>query len=482
MKQSALLVFTILSVAVSSGLTAAVTTNAFYVATDGSDSKPGTLASPFATLSRCQEAMRASRTNKTCYIRAGNYHPPVTGNYCVYGHSAGSSIGLGPMDSGETWSYYPPDGYGSAVLDGQSTAGGSGKSGGNGTGCAFGDNNAASVTINGLQFENYQFSAFWGHGASSLTFVNNTVHNLTSAIWVAAGVALVDSPDSVVRNNYFYDLAYVGVGLWEANGNNGGESNTTIANNVVINSCTWPAVSGGGNDQNGGDCGAIYIARQMSPSRTNIRIMNNYVRDVNMSSNGAGNSGHCCAMGIYLDDGASNVTVSGNVTAGKISACFHIHGGNDNVIKGNICDLDHSGSQSILFFQPDKHRFPMTGNVFANNIVISDSSDEGRGYAGGLTPNRMMIRDNSYFNYGGRSIRSSGIAGAGSDTNPKYENPHFNCWTYSLDSGSPVYHPPVNFPHQPENWGQPGFWGPPGFLIPHTGTPPSGCRGPSRQS
>jgi len=482
LKHPALIILIVSCIAPGWAQTATVTTKAFYVATDGNDTNPGTLAKPFVTLARCQAAMRASGTTKTCYIRAGTYRPPVAGGNCLWGHSAGSSIGLGPMDRGETWSYYPPDGYGSAVLNGQSTLGASGKSGGNGTGCAFGDNNATNITINGLQFEDYQFSAFWGHFASSLTFVNNTVHNLTSAVWVAGGVALVDSPSSVVRNNYFYDIAYIGVGLWQANGANEGDSNTTIGNNAIINSCTWPAVSGGGNDQNGGDCSALYVNKGASRfEAVNIRLMYNYVRDVNSSSNGTGDFGYCCAVGIYLDDGASNVTASGNVTAGKISGCFHLHGGNNNVIKGNICDLDHTASQTIVVFAWDKHKFPMTGNVFANNIVIADSSGEGLGYGGGSAPNRMTIQGNAYYNYGGRSIKWTGRAATGSDTKPTYVNPQLSCWTYSLADDSPASKSPVNFPPQPANWGQPGFWGPPGFVIPHSGTPPSGCNSPFHQ-
>ena len=37
-------------------------TSAFYVATNGSDSNPGTFSAPFATLTKAQAAMRANRT------------------------------------------------------------------------------------------------------------------------------------------------------------------------------------------------------------------------------------------------------------------------------------------------------------------------------------------------------------------------------------------------------------------------------------
>ncbi|MGB6026025.1 MAG: hypothetical protein WBG40_12585, partial [Candidatus Sulfotelmatobacter sp.] len=49
--------------------------NGFYVAPNGNDNNPGTLAQPFATLGKAQSAMRASSSIKTTYIRAGLYKP-----------------------------------------------------------------------------------------------------------------------------------------------------------------------------------------------------------------------------------------------------------------------------------------------------------------------------------------------------------------------------------------------------------------------
>jgi hypothetical protein len=78
----------------------------FYVGTNGSDSNAGTLDAPLASLGKCQTAMQNS-TVKTCYIRVGTYTPAATGTGC-YGAVA---LILGNSDVGETWSYYPPDGY-----------------------------------------------------------------------------------------------------------------------------------------------------------------------------------------------------------------------------------------------------------------------------------------------------------------------------------------------------------------------------------
>ena len=112
---------------------------AFYVATNGNDGNPGTLASPFATLARAQTAMRNSSTVKTTYVRGGTY------NFTTM-------LTLTQADNGETWSYYPLDGYNSAILDATNMAF---------SYCAQSGNNAmilvegANITINGLKLQNF---------------------------------------------------------------------------------------------------------------------------------------------------------------------------------------------------------------------------------------------------------------------------------------------------------------------------------------
>ncbi len=62
-----------------------------------------------------------------------------------------------------------------------------------------------------------------------------------------------------MKNNYMYNLAYTGTELLTRSECPGGNSDIVVSGNVIENSCTWPAVAGFGNDQNGGDCGAIYL-------------------------------------------------------------------------------------------------------------------------------------------------------------------------------------------------------------------------------
>jgi hypothetical protein len=445
----------------------------FYVAPNGNDSNPGTLERPFATLTKAQSAMRASSSVKTTYVRAGVYKPePVAKASCMNGDKSSASVDLRGLDAGETWSYYPPDGYNSAILDGQSTEGNSARAGGNGTGCAFSGYKLSNIQIIGLQFQNYLYSAFWVNTGTQLVFNENIVHHLTAAAWGAGAVSAVCAPGTIVKNNYIYDVAYTGTELQTRADCSGGISGDVVSGNIIENSCTWPATPGYGNDQNGGDCGAIYFDDKISPASTEIQVVNNYVRDVNISSRGAGNNGKngkggCCAIGVYLDDGTSNVTVTGNVIGGIASACFHLHGGDNNSIKNNICDLANSDYQSIAVYQQSKAQHEMAGNSFTNNIVVSGSRSGGSGFAGYQSPpNPLAISSNLYFNCsGGSKLKSSGTSGAGNDSSPLFENPHLSGWTYDISDESSTSK--ISFEKIEGNWG------PPGLTLPQQGTPPS---------
>lgn len=331
---------------------------AFYIATGGSDSNPGTLAAPFATLTAARTAMRNSSTKKTTYIRAGTYSPAAQTSTC----GGTAAIQLNSSDIGETWSYYPPDGPGTAILDGGSTADLNGLFIGF---CIDGGSNG--VVIDGLQMQRYQFGMIQVYDPN-VTIRNSTFHDYThngnnGAINIGGSTA----QNASVLNNYIYNARERGITAGPCFSNcGGGINNLLIQGNYVQNSCT-----------NEPDCGAIYIVDFQTPRSSNIRILNNYVRDVYTTTGGG--------RGIYLDDGTSGVTATGNIVAGANCCCIQIHGSSNDVFTGNLCDMATKSSASIVLSQNGDvgsggNNGP--GNVFQNNIVISGMSSSGVGYDG----------------------------------------------------------------------------------------------------
>ena len=459
---------------------------AFYVATNGSDSNAGTLASPFATLGKCQTAMEGSSSIKTCYIRAGTYQPASPGGGCS---SNNVMLNLSsPSDNGETYSYYPPDGVASAVLNGGASSASTGIDG-----ICIG---AANVTIDGLTLQNLQSMGItaW-FSAGPVVIENNIIHDTYYQPFVAA-IKNQSTPNVTVVHNYIYHVASNGISGHNCIGGYGNcnipFTNFTVEYNVIQDYCY--------NDY---DCGAVEGQDTDSPRTTGILYAYNWIEDGDLEgagppvNDGSGTGG---GRAIYLDDGTSNATIKGNIVTGKNNLCGQIHGGTDNTWVNNICDMQPPAADQnvgntgeyILYPQNDGLS-NMSGNSYANSIIIASDPGGGFGYSGdGSAPTPVGISNNAYHNYAGGSSGSCYSGGiyycggnGGTDASPQSISNLFNAcpsngadsWSFLLNSNSPALSSPVSFP-QPSNdrgiaWGQPGFWGPPGFVIPHTGTPPS---------
>lgn len=152
----------------------------FYVATaagGGSDSNSGTFAAPFATLGKCQTAMQASGTIKTCYVRAGTY-------------TIGATFSL---SSNETFSGYPLDPNNSAIINTTLT-----------TTEEFLCNPCSNVTFQNFTFGNGPTGAGVGQfrilNGSSNVHIESNIFNSTNA---SSALVLFDADPIYVRGNHF---------------------------------------------------------------------------------------------------------------------------------------------------------------------------------------------------------------------------------------------------------------------------------------
>jgi putative cofactor-binding repeat protein len=194
------------------------------------------------------------------------------------------------------------------------------------------------------------------------------------------------------------------------------------------------------------------------------------VRDVNAPSN----STDTASYGIYLDDGASNATVTGNVILGKMVSCFTLHGGKNNLFEDNICDTGNARTQYIMRQSASTACGSgatcgnMSNNNFHSNIITLGSSGSGGGYHADSANTPMNISTNFYHNYVGTSVNTStNNPAGGSETNAIFGDPQITCWSPTIVGSSPVFNSPVSFA------GITGGWGLPDFTIPQTGTAPS---------
>jgi hypothetical protein len=283
----------------------------------------GTFQAPFTTLAQAQTKMRGG-TLKTTFVRGGTYAltQPIT---------------LTTADAGEKWSTCSGDT--AAVIDGS----------GSNAGEAFYFQGADHVTINGLTIRNFSaggISSYWdGYAGAYNTITNCEVYNIgigindsTAHRFENGGIVFGGNSitNTTISNNFVHDTGCMGIRLAPAASMTG----STIANNVLIH--TQLSTS---------DCGAIYLVDPIGASKS-VTIANNVIAEWHtLSTSPAG-------MGIYLDNGTSNVTVTGNTITAPITNAvsvfaIDVHGGGSNILQGNYIDIGSTATNAgILIDQP----------------------------------------------------------------------------------------------------------------------------------
>lgn len=133
--------------------------NAYYVATSGSDSNPGTSAAPWRTIQHAADTMVAG---DTVYIRGGTYHEHVRIT------SSGTSAGYITFsaDPGET-----------PVIDGTGVTA-------SGNGFVI---DQSYIKLTGLEIQNWAENAVWMENAAYIEISDCVVHHVSYGIGVADG-------------------------------------------------------------------------------------------------------------------------------------------------------------------------------------------------------------------------------------------------------------------------------------------------------
>ncbi|MDP3334170.1 MAG: right-handed parallel beta-helix repeat-containing protein [Methylococcaceae bacterium] len=151
-----------------------------------------------------------------------------------------------------------------------------------------------------------------------------------------------------------------------------------IANNVLSGIGGFGIISGKDNDidsnvveracLNINDCGAIYA----SPKSLKTVIRNNLVLDVSGDMTGAPDSMWRLANGIYLDEGISGISVTGNTVKGGTNS-IHLYKSGQNTISGNIL----YGAEGWLLRQQEERiaSAKISGNIITKNQFFPTIDD-----------------------------------------------------------------------------------------------------------
>ena len=186
--------------------------------------------------------------------------------------------------------------------------------------------------------------------AVGMQVLDNTV---TESAVLMAGETILSLPvnsraavrpgtSALVRGNTITDTAYNGIRTL---------ANSTISNNVVTGACTTLD-----------DCGAIYVSSALNGSV----ISGNLVRNSRGAIAGkAPGSAYTQAQGIYLDEYASGVVVTGN-SAINSDHGIHLHISNNNRIQDNRL---FGNRTSQLWMQEDRNARRTTGDVYGNVVT-----------------------------------------------------------------------------------------------------------------
>lgn len=176
----------------SSGTVKAAKAATYYVATNGSDSNPGTISKPFRTI---QKGVNSTNTGDTTYVRGGTYHEAIT------------ITNSGTSSSPITLSGYPGE---KPIIDGQYIL----PSNKNGP-CDPVSGNCRSwdplVSIEGnfIIFDNFEIKRSTGRGVRIWPNNNNVVSNSSiHNVWGSAILAQESDNNSIENNKVWLAASF----------------------------------------------------------------------------------------------------------------------------------------------------------------------------------------------------------------------------------------------------------------------------------
>lgn len=288
-----------------------------------------------------------------------------------------------------------------------------------GTGQAVVLDGTSASTISGNLIENTKLSAIEEFGGANGNTITNNIITGDNAADTEGAIWLHGANSGIISNNAISDTTGAAISLTDFDGpgtTDTQNNNTVISGNSLTNVDTLST-----------DSGAIYVLGRSQDPNTGITVQDNYIGAIGTTTAA---SPH--AVGIYLDDNASGVTVSGNIVQASagLTDPFEIHGGSNDTISGNIFDLG-TGSPDFGLFQSDASDQQPVGtfqqlqnDLVTGNIIVTESTaphDPGFGdLTGGVGD--ITITGNDFWSYAGAPLNVQGVGPTG-DTQASYNPP-----------------------------------------------------------
>jgi hypothetical protein len=453
----------------------------YYVATNGADSNPGTLAAPWLTI---QNAANTLAPGDTVLVRGGVYNERVTMN--VSGSSTNNPI---------TFQNYPGetpivDGTGLAVPSADYAAG------------LFEFTTASYIILQGFEIRNYQTNSASLVPAGiditgaphDLTFISNRVHDIanfnTTANANAYGIAVHGTTTQAISNlvfqdneiysntlgqsetfsldgnvngfnisgNLVHDNNNIGIGFI---GYEGVAPNTNVdftRNGVCRGNIVWNiTASSSAPEGDEYDADGIY-----SDGGSNVLIELNQVYNcdlgVELASEHKGHAANNCVCrdNLLWSNYVTGISIGGyDTTVGRTLNCVITH----NTLYHNDTTLSGTGEFEMQY-SPVSNTF--THNILcasSQNILISDyytsnannTLDWNVYYApGGSNGSTWMLKNKSYSSF------SSWISGTANDTDSLFADPlfinaananfHLSTNSPAINAGDPNFQSLTNMP------------------------------------
>jgi hypothetical protein len=449
----------------------------FYVATTGSNSNPGTLSQPFATIQHGLDM--AINPGDTVEVRAGTYHERLT---C--GHSGTAAGGFITLEA------YPGE---HVLLSGQNA---------NNNDVGYGDNmvqiiNQSYVKVigfeiafnNGAAVQDDAFGVRIQGSGSNIEIRNNIVHDITGSVSAGragAGIHVYGSSQTTPYDHVIFDSNQIyncqpGDSQTETMTVNGNVTNFQITNNIIHNNNNIGIDMIGGEFQvfglhqptlglpvarngvcsnntvyeceanyGGGFAGGIYV-----DGGQNITVSNNisYLNDMGLE---VGAENHVVVNGVNHPYVASGIVVENNLIYSNDKAGLVFGGFASNVGRVEQCSfINNTVYKNDTFNQGNGQLWiqwasnnTVTNNIFyatSNNVLIG-SFDPNSNVNNTLDHNLYFAPGgaaNAQFNWNGKSYGSykSYLNGTGEDAHSLFANPLFvnaGAADFHLSVGSPA--------------------------------------------